>query len=206
VLGLGFVAKRLGESSTFSAVAAAAPGLRDLVTLSAIASEATRRIGLVIVDAPASGHSVPLLTAPARVLELAPIGPVAREVERARDLIRNASAFTALLVTTPEELAIAEVVELRDAVLAAGVASLRPVVNGVWPAYATDEEGELVESSAVSADAALHWRRHRRHETLVRDLEARIGECSRIGFAFASEALPSADIAKLLASLGAGRP
>ncbi|HUR28983.1 MAG TPA: ArsA-related P-loop ATPase [Planctomycetota bacterium] len=205
VLGLGFVAKRLGESRTFSAVAAAAPGLRDLVSLSAIASEATRRVGLVIVDAPATGHSVPLLTAPARVLELAPIGPVAREVARARELVRSAEAFTALLVTTPEELAIAEVIELRDAVLGAGVASLRTVVNGVWPAYATDDEGDLIESSAPSPDAVVHWRRHRRHEDLVRVLEARVGECSRIGFAFASEDLPPADVAKLLASIGADR-
>jgi arsenite-transporting ATPase len=203
VLGLGFVARRLGASRAFSAVAAAAPGLRDLVALSAIQAEASRRRGLVIVDAPATGHSIPLLHAPARALEIAPIGPVAREVERANSLVRDAAAFTAVLVTTPEELAISEVLELRDEVLAAGVASLRVVVNGAWPAYVPDDDGEEIAASEASADAALHWRRHRRHEALARELEDRVGACARIGFSFAGEEPPAADVALLLATLEA---
>jgi arsenite-transporting ATPase len=203
VLGLGFVARRLGASRVFSAVAAAAPGLRDLVALSAIQAEASRRRGLVVVDAPATGHSIPLLHAPARALDLAPIGPVAWEVERARSLVRDAAAFTAVLVTTPEELAIAEVLELRDEVLAAGVASLRIVVNGVWPAYVADDEGETIAASGASADAALHWQRHRRHDALARELEERVGACARIAFSFAGEEPPAADVALLLASLDA---
>jgi arsenite-transporting ATPase len=203
VLGLGFVARRLGASQTFSAVAAAAPGLRDLVALSAIQSEASRRRGLVIVDAPATGHSIPLLNAPARVLELAPIGAVAREVERARELVRDAAAFTAVLVTTPEELAIAEVLELRAEVLAAGVASLRVVVNGTWPACVSDEDGEAIAASGASADARLHWQRHVRHESLARGLEEHVGACARLAFSFGSEEPPVEDVARLLASLEA---
>jgi arsenite/tail-anchored protein-transporting ATPase len=206
VLGLGFVARRLGASRTFSAVAAAAPGLRDLVALSTIATEASRRRGLVVVDAPATGHSIPLLRASDRVLELAPIGPVAREVERARALVRDSETFTAVLVTTPEELAIAEVVELRDEVLAAGVASIRVVVNGAWPAYVLEVEGESIADSDVSADATLHWRRHLRHVALARELEERVGRCTRIGFSFDGEEPPAADMAMLLASLEAEAP
>lgn len=184
VLGLAFVARRLQDSRTFSAVAAAAPGLRDLVALTAIVSEARRRRGLVIVDAPATGHSTPMLTAAARVLDLAPFGPVAREARRALDVLRDRRAFAAVLVTTPEELAITEVLGLREQVLAAGVARSEVVINGLWPMVVTEVDGERIAASSASPDAAMHWRRARRQLALVTELEARIGPCARIAYRF----------------------
>lgn len=199
VIGLGFVARRLLDSSTFSAVAAAAPGLRDLVALTAITTEASRRRGIVVVDAPASGHSVPLLNAPARVQELAPVGPVAREARRACAAIADPRAFVAVLVATPEELAITEALQLRDDVIAAGVAAPQLVLNGLWPAHASDHDGEAIAASGLSSDAAAHWRRHRRQAALLHDLEDRVGACGRLGFAFgASEhSLPAHEFAAL---------
>jgi len=221
VLGLGMIARRLGESRTFSAVAAAAPGLRDLVALCAIFEEASgraeaeqdvsrasrareRQRGLVVIDAPASGHSVPMLTAPAQALERAPIGPVAREASRALAVLADPHSFAAVLVTTPEELAITEVAELREQVTAAGVACARVVVNALWPAYVSLVDGDRIAASNASADAATHWRRHRRQAALVDELELAIGVCPRIGFAFDGEELPAADIAALLDSLPGG--
>lgn len=204
VLGLGFVARRLGESRTFAAVAAAAPGLRDLVALSAIADAASRRRGLVVVDAPATGHSVPMLTAPSRVLELATIGPVAREARRAKELVADPASFAAVLVTTPEELAITEVLSLRDLATGAGVASARIAVNGLWPAYVDDEDGERIVSSRVSSDAAMHWRRRRRQAALLEALEQRAGRCERLRFSFAAGEPPREDVAALLDVLGEG--
>lgn len=203
VIGLGLVARRLLDSRTFAAVAAAAPGLRDLVALAAITSEASRRRGVVVVDAPASGHSVPLLTAPARVRDLAPVGPVAREAREALAALTNREGFAAVLVATPEELAIAEVLALRDDVLAAGVATSRVVINGLWPGRVGNEDGETIAASGASSDAASHWRRHRRQATLADDLEARVGPCSRVGFSFGGSgaALPRADIAALFDAL-----
>lgn len=203
VTGLGLVARRLLDSRTFSAVAAAAPGLRDLVALTAITTEAARRRGLVVVDAPASGHSVPLLTAPARVQELAPVGPVAREARRACAVLADPRAFTAVVVATPEELAVTEALQLRADILEAGVARVRVVANGLWPAHVGDEDGERIAASGASADAAAHWRRHRRQDSLVRELEAQIGGCSRIAFAFGARerSLPEGDVAALYAQL-----
>ncbi|MFN2376610.1 MAG: ArsA-related P-loop ATPase [Candidatus Binatia bacterium] len=198
VLGLGLLARRLGQSRTFSAVAAAAPGVADLVAFSSIAAEAGRRRDLVVVDAPASGHSVPLLTAAARVLELAPVGPVAREARRALAMVGDRRAFAALLVTTPEELAVSEVLTLRDDVRKAGVACVHVVVNGVWPAYVSEADGERLAAAAVSSDATTHWRRHRRQADLVTALEARVGACTRLGFSFRSGRPPAADIGALL--------
>jgi len=204
VLGLGMVARRLGESRTFSAVAAAAPGLRDLVALCAITAEATQQRGLVVVDAPASGHSVPMLTAPSRVLERAPLGPVAREAARTMAFLADRRAFAAVLVTTPEELAITEVVSLHDEVVTAGVATVRVVVNAVWPAYVSIADGDAIAASGASSDAEMHWRRYRRQAELLEELDLRMGACPRIGFDFGDGEPPDADIAALLDTLPGG--
>lgn len=201
VLGFGFFARRLRDSRTFSAVAAAAPGLRDLVALSAIATEAARHRGLIVVDAPASGHSVPMLTAPSRVLELTTLGPVAREARRAHALVAAPATFSAVLVTTPEELSITEVVSLRGQVLAAGVAAAHIVINAVWPAYLARPEGEQLVTSGASADVARHWRRQQRQAELIAQLDHRAGACSRIGFSFANAQLPKDDVEALYDSL-----
>jgi len=204
VLGLGFLARRLQDSRTFSAVAAAAPGLRDLVTLTSITARARARRGFVVVDAPATGHSIAMLTAPARVLELGSIGPVAREARLAEAALRNAKTFTVLLVTTPEELAVTEVLSLREQVMEAGVARPRIVINGLWPGYGNEADGERL--AAASPDAAMHWRRHSRQAGLVAELETKVGPCARIAYSFRAEegeaaALPAADIEALLGSL-----
>lgn len=188
VLRLGFLARRLLDSRTFSAVAAAAPGLRDLVTLTAIttlaASRPLGRRGLVVVDAPATGHSVPLLTAPGRVLELAPIGPVASEARAAHRVVIDPAAFTPLLVTTPEELAISEVISLHDQLREAGVRFPRVVVNGLWPEHVAAGDIARFEASGVSVDALIHLQRRRRQDELVAQLEARVGECPKVDFSF----------------------
>lgn len=206
VIGLGFLARRLLDSATFSAVAAAAPGLRDLVALTAITTEASYRRGLVVVDAPASGHSVSLLTAPAQVLDLAPMGPIAHEARAACAVLADARQFTALVVATPEELAITEALQLREDIKAAGVPAPRLIVNGLWPAHVCDGDGEAIAASGASADATAHWRRHRRQAALLTDLEDRAGPCSHIGFAFAAEGLGLSkdDVAALYTELMEG--
>ena len=203
VLGLSFIVRRLQQSSTFGAVAAAAPGLRDLVALTAVTAEARRRRGLVVVDAPATGHSLPMLTAPSRVRELTPFGPVAREADFALRVLADPRAFSALLVTTPEELAITEVRGLRAEVLEAGVGACRVVVNGLWPAYVSADDGDAIARSAVSADATMHWRRHRRQASLVEELEREVGRCTRIGFSF-GRSIGSTDIAALFDEVTSG--
>ena len=200
VLGLHFLARRLQDSSTFSAVAAAAPGLRDLVALTSITTEARRRRGMVIVDAPASGHSVPMLTAPSRVKELAPFGPVAREAGAAFAALADPRRFAAVLVTTPEELAVTEIRALHEQVADAGVAACRVIVNGFWPGYVSKTDGEKIRRSRVSPDAVMHWARHCRQLEIIEELEKTVGLCPRIGYSFRKQGAeaPEQDIAAVL--------
>src|SRR5437762_531564 len=70
VLRFRILARRLLESTSFQVLAAAAPGLGEFLVLHRLLGwvEARRRgrpvYDLVVVDAPASGHSLPLLAAP----------------------------------------------------------------------------------------------------------------------------------------------
>ncbi|MBI5505969.1 MAG: hypothetical protein HY899_14325 [Deltaproteobacteria bacterium] len=210
VLRLNFVARRLLDSRTFSAVAAAAPGLRDLVTLTAITALASprrrRSFELIVVDAPASGHSVPLLTAPAQVLEIAPVGPVAREARAARELVADTQLFVPLIVTTPEELAINEALTLCEDLRCAGVAAPRVVVNGLWPGHLAAEHVDWLVGSRASSDALLHLKRRQRQLELIATLERRVGRCPTLPFTFKEDEVPRAAITALLDSvIGAER-
>ena len=107
ILRIRALARRLLESQTFRVVAAAAPGIEDFLTLVRIAGWEDARTGLqrrrhrfdlVLVDAPATGHSVPLLATPGSLLKMLPFGPLAgtaRELalapERSRVVPRSRS-------------------------------------------------------------------------------------------------------------------
>lgn len=204
-LRFSFLARRLQDSRTFAAVAAAAPGLRDLVRLTTITRLAatTRPRTVVVVDAPATGHSVPLLTSPSTVLEFARLGPVERDARDAKAVVADARIFTPVLVTTPEELAITEMLSLRQQLLDAGTAPARVVVNGVWPSYFGERDALAIEAAGISDDASRHWRRHRRQAELIDRLEAKIGLCAKVAFTFGSggAALAGEDIDALFDEL-----
>ena len=82
VLRIRMLSRRLLESTSFQVLAAAAPGLPEFLVLQKLQAWLdARRLGrtvydLIVVDAPASGHSLPLLAAPRTLGALARLGPV----------------------------------------------------------------------------------------------------------------------------------
>lgn len=94
----------------------------------------------VIVDLPASGHALALLSTPRAVMRLVRMGPL---YKRAQDLLRlcNDPQQTALLVVTlAEELPINETIELVNRTRNAGVPVGHVVVNAVPRAPLTPED------------------------------------------------------------------
>jgi arsenite/tail-anchored protein-transporting ATPase len=138
VLRFRLLARRLLQSTSFQVLAAAAPGLPELLVLHRLRGwiEA-RRVGrpmheLVIVDAPASGHSLPLLAAPRTLGAITRLGPVADLVKAIQALLTDAGITLVCLVTTPEELAVRETIELHDELTGRlGLAVAPPIVNAV---------------------------------------------------------------------------
>ncbi|MGI9596906.1 MAG: ArsA-related P-loop ATPase [Acidimicrobiales bacterium] len=104
---------RLGPlANIFDYVSAAAPGVRELLIVGKIGQEA--RFGQwdeIIVDAPATGHVVELLTAPRSMAELVPTGPLAQQTGWLGEVLR-APTTSVVMVAIPEELPVTETGEL----------------------------------------------------------------------------------------------
>lgn len=114
-LKLPLSASRLGPlAKIFDYVSAAAPGVRELLIIGKIGWEV--RNGpwdQIIVDGPATGHVVELLTAPEAMAELVPTGPLAAQTGWLGDVL-SAPSSGVVLVTLPEELPVSESGELLE--------------------------------------------------------------------------------------------
>lgn len=158
MMPLAMLARRLLESTTFQLLAAAAPGLPEYLALAKIAGwlDATRlgrhRWDLLVVDAPASGHSLPLLTAPRTLATLARIGSAGRALARMESALADPGATAVWLVTLPEELPVRETIELHHALAReAGFPVHAPIVNAMPRRRFTAADAQVVGSTAVDA-------------------------------------------------------
>ena len=70
---------------------------------------------LTIVDAPASGHGAALLRTPRTFAEIAKVGPIANQASAIAETSLTASSQPIVAVAIPEELAVAETLELDEA-------------------------------------------------------------------------------------------
>ena len=137
VLRLRMFARRLLESTSFQVLAAAAPGLAEFLVLHKIngwleARRLTRPLyDVVLVDAPASGHSLPLLDAPRTLGALARLGPVAETLGALDRRLHDPAQTLVVVVTTPEELAVRETIELHAQLVGLGLPVAPPIVNAM---------------------------------------------------------------------------
>ena len=140
------LARAIVGNSAFHRFLEAAPGWRELLTLGKLwhlASLEDRagapRWPLVVVDAPATGHGLSLLSVPSVVLDTVRMGPLRRNTDRVQALMTDAARTLVLPVTLPEELPVNETLELRARVRELGV-GLGPVLaNGIEPALGLDQ-------------------------------------------------------------------
>ena len=164
ILRIRALARRLLESHTFRVVAAAAPGIEDFLTLVRIAGWESARTGLqrrrhrfdlVIVDAPATGHSVPLLATPGTLLTMLPFGPLASTARELALLLNDGERTAIAMVTQAEEMAVNETLELAAALARLGLTILPPVVNAVSPLRFTREEARRLATDPPDVPPTL---------------------------------------------------
>jgi anion-transporting ArsA/GET3 family ATPase len=160
VLRLRMLSRRLLESTSFQVLAAAAPGLPEFLVLQKLQSWLdARRLGrrvhdLVIVDAPASGHSLPLLAAPRTLGALARLGPVAQTLRAIGATLADPAITLVCLVSTPEELAVRETVELhRELVRSLGLPVGPAIMNAVPPRQFGRADEAAIARLAASGEA-----------------------------------------------------
>jgi anion-transporting ArsA/GET3 family ATPase len=162
-LKLELLARRVLASPVYQQFATGAPGLKELAILGhayrllhGLAGPGAPEVDTVVLDAPATGHGVTLLAAPALVTDVITNGPFSRMAGDLATLIADPERCGIVVVTQAEEMPVEEALELR--------AALRDrvrrepellVVNGLYPPEppaSTGPENELVSL----------WRRRRK--------------------------------------------
>ena len=110
---------------------------------------------LVVVDASASGHIVAQLGAPAAIQDLVDVGPVRSQTDWLVELLSDPAITGVNVVTTPEEMPVAETIELVARLRAEVTAPLATViVNRVLPELFTTADEETFSAIREPAVAA----------------------------------------------------
>jgi anion-transporting ArsA/GET3 family ATPase len=151
----GTLASLVSGSRIFAYLAAAAPGLSELVTIGKIweLAQLERKTSkaspydLVIVDAPATGHGLAMLRAPRTFSEIARVGPIARQAGKIHDFIADPRSTAVLTVALPEEIPVNETVEFEDRLAQTmGMKVDAIVVNALYPQRFSGADAERLES------------------------------------------------------------
>jgi anion-transporting ArsA/GET3 family ATPase len=127
--GLGPLAKALDF------VAAAAPGVREILTVGKLCYEVRERnYDLVVVDAAATGHIVSQLAAPQAINDLVKVGLIRSQTDWILEILSDRRRTGVVAVTTPEEMPVNETLELAGRIHTETTVELAAVVvNRVLP-------------------------------------------------------------------------
>ena len=173
--GMRRFSKRLLSSGIIDIVAGAIPGIRDILVLGKVKQIEQRRIAdLVLVDAPATGHTMTFLSSAGGLLDAARGGPIRSQAADVVALLSDPERCQVALVTLPEEMPVNEVVEaayqLEDKV---GIALGPVIVNACYPpvdalaipaADAVTAAGAPLDPSLIDSLEQARRFRQRRHE------------------------------------------
>jgi anion-transporting ArsA/GET3 family ATPase len=153
----------LFRSRVFNYLAAATPGLKELVTIGKIWELAQldrkvksgRKYDLVIVDAPATGHGIGFLQTPRTFAAIARVGPIHSQAQQLDRLITDQEHTGVAIVALPEEMPVNESAalehDLREDV---GVAVDRIYMNGLYPERFSSQEAERLRELSGGEDGA----------------------------------------------------
>ncbi len=154
----------LFRSRIFSYLAAATPGLKELVTIGKIWEltqldrrvKSGRKYDLVIVDAPATGHGVGFLQTPRTFAAIARVGPIHSQAKQLDRLITDQRHTGAAIVALPEEMPVNESAALeRDLREEVGVAVDRIYMNGLYPERFSKEEAARLAELTTGENGAV---------------------------------------------------
>jgi len=154
----------LFRSRIFTYLAAATPGLKELVTIGKIWELAQldrkvksgRKYDLVIVDAPATGHGIGFLQTPRTFAAIARVGPIHSQAQQLDRLITDHGHTGAAIVALPEEMPVNESAALeRELRSEVGVAVDRVYLNGLYPERFSNQETERLAEIAAGENGLV---------------------------------------------------
>jgi anion-transporting ArsA/GET3 family ATPase len=143
-------------------VATAAPGVKEVLTIGKICWEARESIDgradwdLIVVDAAATGHVIAQLGAPDAIRDLVAVGPVRGQTEWMSDILRDPAVTALNIVATPEEMPVAETIDLVGRARASLDVPLGAVVvNRTLPELFTRTDEQAFEALSEPAVAPV---------------------------------------------------
>jgi anion-transporting ArsA/GET3 family ATPase len=143
------VVGRIGPlAKAFDFVATAAPGVREILTVGKLCYEVRERnYDLVVVDAPASGHVVGLLSAPQAINSLVKVGLIRSQTDWMVEMLSDHRTTGLVTVCTPEEMPVTETIELAQRVRTETTVELSTVVvNRVLPELFGRQEEQVFDA------------------------------------------------------------
>lgn len=187
VLRYETIYKTMFENKAVQGFLAAVPGLDAYAMLGKAwwhtteQHEGRSRYDLVILDGPASGHTVTMLRIPQAIIEAMPKGPLARDAAAMTTLFRDPVRTSFVIVTLAEDLPARETSELARTARNSLALPLGPlVVNGLPPVGPVQPEIQAVLGrvsraadpglDATLAGAALMASRRREAEEVLETL------------------------------------
>lgn len=194
----------LFRSKLFTYLAAATPGLRELVTIGKVWELALdqRKVksgnsyDLVILDAPATGHGLGFLQTPRTFANVARVGPIATQAETLHRFITNHRKTGVAIVALPEEMPVNETAGLeRELTRSVNVAVDRIFMNGMYPERFTEADEEALSAAelngaagdAVAAALTVSRRSAAQREQLARLKNATRAPVTTLPFLFEPE-------------------
>jgi len=216
--GMRRFSKRLLSSGIIDIVAGAIPGIRDILVLGKIKQIEQQRVAdLILVDAPATGHTMTFLSSAGGLLDAARGGPIRAQAADVVALLSDPARCQVALVTLPEEMPVNEVVEaafqLEDRV---GIALGPVIVNAAYPsahglAVPADETlaaaGVTLDPGPAAGLEEARRFRQRRHELQEEQIRRLAEELPlpqlRVPYLF-TDAIGPRELDVLSAALGAG--
>src|SRR5918994_1366997 len=151
----------LVRSRIFNYLAAATPGLKELVTIGKIweLAQPDRRVkkaqqyDLVIVDAPATGHGIGFLQTPRTFANIARVGPMHSQAKELDRFITDHDTTGVAIVSIPEEMPVNETAHLEQELAEkVGMAVDRVYMNALYPERFSESEIEALARAAESSN------------------------------------------------------
>jgi anion-transporting ArsA/GET3 family ATPase len=188
-LGGRVPARMLASRTSFQYFAAAAPGGRELICMVKVCDLAGLTGGragydLVVLDAPATGHALAMLSSPQMFASIARVGPVATQAQRVQEILADPALTGYLAVAQASEMAVSETLDLqRELSEQLGVELMDVIVNATMHRRFTGEELERIASlrgqeqvsarsrladAAAAAAQAAHTRTRFQHSQVAR--------------------------------------
>jgi arsenite-transporting ATPase len=193
VLPIGALAKAALGSEALKRLLNAAPSFREmgifyhlLELIRACRSDGGSDNELILIDMPATGHTLALTGLPEVLLKLVPRGPMAEALREGQAWLNNPKTGAAYVVTLPETLPVSETLELLAGLARTSMPAGGVILNKMPQDPFTAAEREALRP-ILESKPLLGTSGYRRVEESRRSLDRLLAECDLDVYSVAEE-------------------